>query len=84
MDDPVMAKYDGLRDRLMHGGAELTMTFEEVAELIPGGLPASAFKYTAWWANDSTHVEARAWLDAGRTTSAVDLASRRVTFGPRS
>jgi hypothetical protein len=55
------------------------MSLSELADLV-GGLPMSAHRYSAWWASDhATHVQARAWLDAGYTAH-PDLASNKVTF----
>jgi hypothetical protein len=78
-----VGKYDPLREHLRHQRADsVPMTFEEVAELVPGGLPASAYNHQAWWANEEsgTHTHARAWLDAGYQTQALSLTARRVTF----
>lgn len=76
-----MGKYDGLRVHLRRRPGPLwSATFDEVAELVPGGLPPSAYDHTAWWANTSSHSEAVAWLSAGWRTDAVELLGRRVTF----
>jgi hypothetical protein len=78
-----MAKYDGLADLLRHQRGEYkTLTFEQVADAIPGGLPPSAYRHRAWWANESDgrHVHARAWCGAGWHVSTIDLAGRTVTF----
>jgi hypothetical protein len=76
-----VAKYAPLRQHLELAPDEpLTMTFEAIADLV-GGLPVSAFLHRAWWANHrGRHVHAHAWLDAGRTVTAVDIAQRQVTF----
>lgn len=76
-----MSKYSPLLQRLELAPDEpVTLTFEAIADLV-GGLPASAFQHRAWWANHrGRHVHANAWLDAGRTVTAVDLARRQVTF----
>jgi hypothetical protein len=61
-----MAKYDPLRDHLRQLGTDsVTMTFDQVAAMVTGGLPASAYNHQAWWANESSgsHTHARAWLD---------------------
>ena len=55
-----LGKYDGLRDHLLsRAGMEATVSFDDVASLVPGGLPASAYQYQAWWANDESgsHVQ---------------------------
>lgn len=78
-----MAKYDPLLEHLCRSGdGPVEMTFDEVGRLV-GGLPASAATWPGWWANDTTgsrHVQARAWLGAGREVEIVDRAARRVRF----
>ena len=78
-----MSKYAGIGEYLKRRDKQLTLTFDEVAALVAGGLPSSAFEYTAWWANDSSHVQGKAWLDAGWETRTPNLAGKRVTFVPR-
>lgn len=57
------------------------MSFDEIADLV-GGLPNSAYRYRAWWANehDGRHVQAKAWRGAGYVVDSVDLDGRAVTF----
>jgi hypothetical protein len=77
-----MAKYDSLKEFLERSPrGTVSMTFGEVGELV-GGLPDSAHRYQAWWANerDGRHVQARAWINAGYLVSDVDLQNRSVTF----
>jgi hypothetical protein len=77
-----MAKYDPLLDHLCRAGdGPIEMTFDEIDSLV-GGLPASATRFQAWWSNEleGTHVQARAWMDAGREVLTVDRTIRRVTF----
>ncbi|SCG34811.1 DUF7662 domain-containing protein [Micromonospora humi] len=77
-----MSKYDGLRDHLRTRAGEVTYSLEEVADLVPGGLPPSAYRYPAWWSNgDRTHPHSRSWEDAGYAAY-PDLALRRVRFVP--
>ena len=75
-------KYEGLRKWLMKQAArEIIVGFDELGTLV-GGLPPSAEKYAAWWANElgsSTHVQCHAWLEAGYRAS-VTLTRREVTF----
>jgi hypothetical protein len=83
-----MAKYDPLFEHLSRAGdGPVEMTFDEVERLV-GPLPASASRYAAWWANEAEggrHVQARAWLDAGREVHSVDQSIKRVRFSaPRS
>ena len=77
------SKYDPLRDHLVtRHEAVVEMGFAEIDRMVDGGLPPSAYAYAAWWANErsGTHVQRRAWLDAGRRTQGVDLAGRTVRF----
>ena len=78
-----VSKYDALARFLDDDGRpEVHLTFADISDAVPGGLPASAYKYVGWWANESTgrHVQARAWTAAGWRTSPVDLARQTVTF----
>ncbi|MFP7296989.1 hypothetical protein [Neobacillus niacini] len=45
----------------------------EIEEILTFKLPASAYKYSAWWANETegTHTHARSWLMAGWKTTEV-------------
>ena len=78
-----MAKYDPLFEFLCRRPDEvLDLTFDDV-EAVVGALPASARKYSAWWANEAeggNHVQARAWLNAGREVESADLSHERVSF----
>ena len=72
------SKYDPLRQFLARCREDsVELKFSQVADLV-GGLPRSAYAYRPWWAN-SGHVQARAWLDAGRQAS-IEWKARRVTF----
>lgn len=58
------------------------MSFDDIDTLVDG-LPASAERWPAWWANEATgsrHVQARAWLDAGREVEHLDRVGRKVRF----
>ena len=77
-----MAKYDPLFEHLCRvGDTPVVMTFDEIDALV-GGLPPASGQQ-AWWANESggaRHVQARAWLNAGREVEHVDRQGRRVRF----
>lgn len=75
-------KYQPLSRHLSAAPRPVTMTFEEVGRLV-GGLPARAYRHPSWWANDADgrHVQAKAWLGAGRRVEEVDLGRRVVRFG---
>ena len=75
-----MKKYRDLYDFLkLHDEESITLTFEEVEELIYNKLPKSAFRYRQWWANGG-HVQAYAWMNAGYLVKKVDFENKKVTF----
>jgi hypothetical protein len=77
-----MHKYEPLTDHLATlataGRQVAEFDFADIADLV-GGLPPSAFKYQAWWANDSK-VEAQAWRAANWHVDTVNLDRQRVRF----
>jgi hypothetical protein len=75
-----MRKYDPLRRWLMKAPHPVEITFGGLAEIV-GGLPPTAYRRSEWWANNRCgHVQAEAWLNAGRRVAHVDLAEERVRF----
>ena len=59
-DAGVVSKYGALRDLLaQHGRESVSSSFEKLSELIPGGLPPSAYRHGAWWSNEAAgrHVQ---------------------------
>jgi hypothetical protein len=77
-----VAKYDRLFEYLCRAGdGPLDLTFASIDTLV-GGLPASARRHRTWWANEASgrHVQAHAWINAGREVVAVDLGSGTVSF----
>jgi hypothetical protein len=80
---PDGGKYGPLRDYLAGlEGDDAQMSFAQIEELV-GRLPESARAHRAWWSNGS-HVEARAWRDAGWRVHSVDQAAGQVTFARSS
>jgi hypothetical protein len=79
-----MGKYEQLQRHLgqVDSDVRIEMTFQEVAQWVPGGLPPSAFRNPRWWANESngSQAQALAWLTSGWAVSSVDLSGRTVTF----
>lgn len=75
-----MSRYDALTARLKSlAEPHVVLTFDELDQM-RGGLPDSAKKYAAWWANKaSSQAHARAWLDAGRHAK-PDFRTRRAVF----
>lgn len=61
--------------------SQITLTFNQVEEIIGGNLPGSAREFRNWWANDSVgHIHSQLWLDAGWRTTYINLNEKRVTF----
>jgi hypothetical protein len=62
----------------------VTVSFDRLGEIVPGGLPPNAFVQDAWWANeldDTRHVQSAAgWVAAGYRVAHVDRAAKLVTF----
>lgn len=79
-----MSKYDALRDYLASRSGEVTVRFDDLDALIPGGLAPSARNDDRWWMNDDpSHPHCRSWGDAGFTAH-PDRARGRVTFRPKT
>lgn len=75
-----MTNYAALERYLrQHDDAVVALSFPELDRLVEG-LPASATKYPAWWANSRTaQPHAHYWLDAGRRAT-PDFAAHHVRF----
>ena len=59
---------------------EITLAFAEIERILNDRLPASAYGYEAWWANEKegNHVNARSWSTAGWKIESLDLKQKRV------
>lgn len=55
-------------------------TFQDVGDVLGFPLPRSAHAHHAWWANDGSHSQARAWQQAGWRTCDVDLGAATLVF----
>ena len=75
-------KYDALNSYLVsQTRTRLRLSFGDIARIAKVRLPASAYEHPAWWANDSkSHVQAKAWLEAGFRTENINLAAQSVEF----
>jgi len=58
----------------------LSLSFSEIKSINGNHLPASAYKYPAWWANTKSHSEAFGWLNAGYKTVEVNMEKEIVIF----
>lgn len=71
--------------RYLKGRSEpvIELTLTELDRLVEGGLPGSARRYQAWWANSRvSQRHSTYWLDAGRQAAPDFNAGRvRFTFG---
>lgn len=78
-----MSVYAPLYDTLVKASAPtVTYSFDEIELVLGRKLPGSARSpriKRQWWANTDTHVQARAWLRAGRKAR-LDVAANRVAF----
>lgn len=76
-----MSRYAQLTTRLASTQErQITLSFTELDAIVVGGLPDSAKKYGAWWANKaSSQPHARFWLDAGRRAS-PDFKAKCTVF----
>lgn len=61
---------------------DVTMSFEQIEQIINDKLPTSAYKYQAWWANEigGSHVQAHFWMDVGWKVDTVDLKKKWARF----
>ncbi len=78
-----MSIYDPLKEWLVSSPHQITLSFEEIQRIVGEKLPKTAFERPQWWAADSTHTQAKAWLSAGWTAH-PKLETRTVTFRKRS
>ena len=80
----IKGKYRFLADYLHeHGGDTITMSFDQIEQLVGDKLPRSAYNYRAYWSNTDTHTISRAWMRAGDMTTYVNLLAKKVTFEKR-
>jgi antitoxin HicB len=57
------------------------LSFAEIERIIGDKLPSSAHNHRAWWSNHAgSHVQARAWLEAGWEVDGVDQEAQTVSF----
>jgi hypothetical protein len=78
-----MSKYKALSNFLAdHGGDSWKVSFDHLESLLGISLPRTAREKASWWENDdsSPKPHAKAWLDQGFRTSALDMAGGEVTF----
>ena len=78
-----MSRYQPLADFLA-GKKELEWeaSFADVEARLGFALPESAYKYPAWWANQTGagHSQTKGWRSVGWKTRDLDLERKRVRF----
>jgi hypothetical protein len=78
-----MSRYEPLAQFLAGKKADSwEATFQEVEAQLGAALPMSAYKYPAWWANQTGpgHSQTHGWKSVGWRTCDLDLKGRRVRF----
>ena len=60
--------------------SSVTVTFDQLAEILGFRLPAAASNHAEWWQEGSSHPQARGWRDAGWTFVRTDRRAQTVTF----
>ena len=78
-----MSRYEPLAQFLAAKKVDVwEASFEEIEARLGAPLPESAYKYPAWWANQSGpgHSQTRGWRSVGWRTCGLDLEGRRVRF----
>jgi hypothetical protein len=78
-----MSRYEPLAQFLAAKKADMwEASFEEIETRLGSALPKSAYKYPAWWANQTGpgHSQTRGWRSVGWRTCDLDLERRRVRF----
>jgi hypothetical protein len=78
-----MSSYKPLADYLARRkGDQWDASFDDVERALGRPLPQSAYRYNAWWANQTGpgHSQTQGWRSVGWRTSKLDLERKRVRF----
>jgi len=77
-----MTKYAILTDYLSQkSDKNITLSFDEIEEILGFPLPKSAYYHKAWWSNsENGHSQTKAWLNAGWSTKSINLITKKITF----
>jgi len=77
-----MSKYDPLHQHLNSLRTDSWIaSFEDIERILGVALPKSAYKHSAWWANNKQgDRHSWAWLEAGWITENLNLMKTTVTF----
>jgi hypothetical protein len=60
--------------------SSVTVTFDQLADILGFRLPAAASNHAEWWQEGSSHPQARGWRDAGWSFVRTDRRAQTVTF----
>lgn len=78
------SKYDPLKKYLLEADrGAFQMSFSDIERVLGFPLPNSARRHDAWWRDESagtTHVQAKAWLEARRRVERLDRSAGIVGF----
>lgn len=78
-----MSRYQPLADFLAgYKGESWETNFAAIERTLGRPLPPSAYRYQAWWANQSGagHSQTHGWCSVGWRTASLDLGRRTVRF----
>ena len=77
-----MSKYAPLESHLRESRQmQVSMTFEEIEQVIGAPLPPAARRHRALWSNNpSNWVMTKAWLAAGYETEQVNMKHAKLVF----
>ena len=61
---------------------EITLTFEQIEQILASRLPSSAYEDRRWWDHETegNHVNQRAWANAGWKIASLDVNAKWVKF----
>jgi len=72
-----MRKYHPLGDYLVKQyEVSLSLTFQDIEQILGFPLPLSAYSHRAWWANSLSHPQAGSWLNVGWKVSKVNMEKK--------
>jgi hypothetical protein len=77
-----MAKYSNFSQLFdnKQNDEQVQYSIQEIQEKLGFSLPDSAKRYHAWWANETSHVQAIGWLTCGWKVHSVDMKNQTVLF----
>lgn len=61
---------------------EVTLSFEQIENILKSKLPASANEDRRWWDHETegNHINKRAWATAGWRIDGLNVSKKRVKF----